>query len=101
MYDAVGYLISETESTNAYGDNVTVDSERMVYVKEMSVRQSEFYQAQVVGLKPELMFEMRRAEYQNEPKFKYDDKVYVIIRTFEKNRDFIEIICQGVVNGVK
>lgn len=101
MYDAVGYLVSETETVNAYGDNITTPSERLVYVKEMSIRQSEFYQAHAVGLRPELMFEMRRSEYQNEPKFKYQDRTYDIIRTYEKDRDFIEIVCQGIVNGVK
>ena len=101
MYDSVGYLISETETVNAYGDNITTPTERKVYVDEKSIRQSEFYQAQAVGLRPELMFEMRRDEYQDEPKFKYAGKTYDIIRTYEKNRDLIEIICQGVTNGVR
>lgn len=101
MYEDIAYLVSETETTNDLGDTVLTPTERLVYVDRKSVRQSEFYQAQAVGLRPELMFEMRRADYQDEPKLKYDDKTYLIIRTFEKNKDFIELICQGVVNGVR
>lgn len=100
MYDEVGYLLSETETTNEAGDVITVPTERLVYVDEKSIRQTEFYQAQATGLRPEIMFEMRREEYQNEPRIKYEGVTYDIIRTYEKNRDFIEIICQGLVNGV-
>lgn len=101
MYDAIGYLISETKTENTVGDTITTPTERLVYVDEKSIRQSEFYQAQAVGLRPELMFEMRLADYNKEAKFKYEDKKYDIIRTFRKNRDYIELICQGIVNGVE
>lgn len=100
MYDSIGYLVSEVKTENDIGDTIITPTERMVYVDEKSIRQSEFYQAQATGLRPELMFEMRRSEYQKEPKFKYDGTTYDIIRTYKKNRDFIEIICQGIVNGV-
>jgi len=106
MYDEIGYLISETEVVNRFGDAIITTTERLVYVDAKSIRQSEFYQAQATGLRPELMFEMRLEEYQDEPRFKYADKsgvwkTYDIIRTYEKNKDFIEIICQGIVNGVR
>lgn len=101
MYEDIAYLVLEVETTNALGDTVLTPTDRLVYVNRSSVRQSEFYQAQAVGLRPELMFEMRRSDYQDEPKIKYDDKTYDIIRTYEKNKDFIELIAQGVVNGVR
>jgi SPP1 family predicted phage head-tail adaptor len=101
MYEDIAYLVSEVETTNDLGDTVLTPTDRLVYVNRSSVRQSEFYQAQAVGLRPELMFEMRRSDYQDEPKIKYDGKTYDIIRTYEKNKDFIELIAQGVVNGVR
>jgi SPP1 family predicted phage head-tail adaptor len=101
MYDAIGFLVSETETVDSVGDTITSPTFRQVFVDEKSIRQSEFYQAQAVGLRPELMFEMRRAEYNKEPRFKYDDVTYDIIRTYKKNRDYIEIICQGIVNEVE
>lgn len=101
MYEDIAYLVSEVETTNDLGDTVLTPTDRLVYVNRSSVRQSEFYQAQAVGLRPELMFEMRRSDYQDEPKIKYEGKTYDIIRTYEKNKDFIELIAQGVVNGVR
>jgi hypothetical protein len=101
MYEDIAYLISEEETTNDMGDTILTPTERLVYVDTKSVRQSEFYQAQAVGLRPEYMFEMRLADYQDEPKIKYAEKTYQIIRTFEKNNDFMELICQGVVNEVR
>ena len=101
MYEDIAYLISEVETTNAVGDTVLTPTDRLVYVNRSSVRQSEFYQAQAVGLRPEYMFEMRVSDYQDEAKIKYGRKKYDIIRTYEKNKDFIEIIAQGVTNGVR
>ena len=99
MYDDIAYLIAEAKTTNAVGDTITTPTERQVYVDRKSVRQSEFYQAQAVGLKPELMFEMRLIDYQSENKIRYGTATYLIIRTFEKNRDFIELVAQGLTNG--
>jgi len=33
-----------------------------------------------------------------EPKLKHGDKTYTIIRTYDKDGELIELICQGVVN---
>lgn len=101
MYEDIAYLVSEVETINDLGDTVLTPTDRLVYVNRSSVRQSEFYQAQAVGLRPELMFEMRVSDYQDEPKIKHDGKTYDIIRTYEKNKDFIELIAKGVVNGVR
>ncbi len=98
MFDAIAYLITETEAENDYGDVVTANSERMVYVNEKSIRQSEFYQAAAVGMKPELLLEMRKLDYKGEVKAKYEDRTYNIIRTFAKNRDYIELICQDIAH---
>ena len=101
MYEDVAYLVNVTDSTNSAGDPITTDgTPRLVYVNVKSVRQSEFYQAQAVGLRPQYMFEMRRSEYLDEPKLTYDSKPYRILRTYKKNKDFIEIIVTGWTNGV-
>lgn len=98
MYDDIGYLISETEAENTIGDTIRTPESRLIYINRKGVRQSEHYQAAAVGLKPELMFEMRRSEYDGETKFKYQDKTYEIIRIHEKDQDFIEVVCEGKVN---
>lgn len=99
MFSDIGYLLTDTESANGIGDPVTTPVERLVYGDKKSVRQSEFYQGQAQGMRPEIMFEMRLSSYSQESRFKFEGVTYDIIRTFKKNRDFIELICQGVVNN--
>lgn len=100
MYDDVIYLIKDqnTGSKNSVGDPIFEPVERMVFADEKGIRQSEFYQASAQGLKPEIMFEMRLADYQQEQKLKFNDAIYDIFRTFKKNKDYIELVCKGVVN---
>ena len=79
------------------GDIITDIEKRMVYGDKKSIRQSEFYQAQATGLRPELAFEIRSIEYDDEELIEYNEKTYQIIRTYDKG-EFIELVCQGVVN---
>lgn len=92
-------LIGETFTENAMGDTISTPSKREVFANKKSVRQSEFYQAASSGLRPELMFEIRYAEYNNEDILEYNGKQYAIIRQFSKNDEIIELICEGVVNN--
>lgn len=77
---------------------VTLEPTSMAYANKKSVRQSEFYQADANGLKPEKMFEVRTGEYNDEDYLRHSEKDYHIIRTFEKG-DTTEIICEGWVNN--
>lgn len=93
-------LVPLVEGTNSVGDPVLVDGEpRRVYANRRSVRQSEFYQAMQTGLRPELMFEIRSAEYQGEPKLRYGDTEYNIIRTYDKG-EIMELVCGGLVGDM-
>ena len=55
-----------------------------VFVNKKSVRQSENYQAAAVGLKPELMFEIKSIEFDNQERLKYNDKIYEITRVYDR-----------------
>lgn len=92
-------LITVTYTENDIGDIIASNTERTIYANKKSIRQQEFYQAQATGLKPELMFEVRSVEYNNESKLSYNNKEYNIIRTYDKNGEITELICQGVVNN--
>jgi len=91
-------LITVTTTENELGDTIEVSTERQVFADKQSVRQSEFYQAAATGLRPELMFVVRSIDYNQEPKLKHGDKTYTIIRTYDKDGELTELICQGVVN---
>lgn len=92
-------LIGETFTENAMGDTISTLTKRQVFANKKSVRQSEFYLAASSGLRPELMFEVRYVEYNNEDILEYNGKQYAIIRQYSKNDEIVELICEGVVNN--
>lgn len=86
------------ESDNA-GDIEELEVKREVFCNEKSVRQSEFYQAMATGLKPEIVFEIRFDEYNNEKKVRHGNITYDVIRTYSKNQEIIELTCGGGINA--
>ncbi len=98
LFRDVVKLISITTTENDMGDIIETTVEREVFADKRSIRQSEFSQAAATGLRPELMFVVRSIDYEGEPKLKYNGKEYTIIRTYDKDGELTELICQGVVN---
>lgn len=98
LFNAVISLITVITTENELGDVIEETTERQVFADKQSVRQSEFYQAAATGLRPELMFVVRTIEYNGETKLKYNGKEYSIIRTYDKDGELTELVCQGVVN---
>ena len=68
---------------------------REVFANKKSVKSNEFYEARSMDLKPELMFEVRSSEYNDEIKLKFNSKVYEILRTYDKG-EIIELICSSI-----
>lgn len=84
--------------TIVYGEPVQIITWTTVYANKKSVRQSEYYQAKQLDLKPEIMFEVYFMEYDGEEYVRYNDKVYTIIRTYEKDT-YIELVVGALNNG--
>ena len=98
MFDKVAYFVKTTEELDQYGDTIITRSEREVYVDEISIGQSEFYQAHAVGLKPEIKLKLAdREDYQGEKIVKYEEREYPILRTY-KDGTRLEITLRGDVN---
>ena len=99
MNNEIIKLISETNTVDEYGDTVTVETERTIFAQVKSIGQNEFYQAQAVGLKPEIKFLISDfVDYQNEKKLKYTpfggtEEVYTVLRTY-RTRYNLEIVCK-------
>ncbi|MEF2819464.1 MAG: phage head closure protein [Clostridium sp.] len=70
-----------------------------IYAKKKSITQSEFYQAQAQGFKPELKFEINSFEYEDNKKIRYKGRIYKILRTYEVSTEKLEIVCIGNING--
>lgn len=103
MYDEAITLISQTETTDDYGDIVVVPIEKTIFAALKSIGQTEFYQAQAVGLKPEIKFVIADyLDYSGEELLKYtpfqgEEETYNIIRTY-RNGNTLEITC---ARGIK
>ena len=100
-FDKVISLVAVVDDVNSNDDPIKKHIPRETFAKEKSVRQSEFYQAAATGFKPEIVFIVWTTEYHGEEMLEYRDTMYNIIRTFEIDNKLTEIICSGLVNGVK
>lgn len=96
MFDDVIYLVTKTITTNDAGDAVPTYSQRRVFAKRKSVRQSEYYQAQTIGLTPEVLFEVRTEEYASEETLICNNKEYSITRAYQKTGT-TELTCTRIV----
>lgn len=97
LWSDVAKLITYTKTIDDIGDTILVPEEREVFVNKKSIRQNEYYQALSTGLKPELMLEVKSIEYKDEEDLKFNNKNYRIIRTYSKNGEVTELICQAVI----
>ena len=97
LFNEVIELGNLTE-TISYGEVISSYTYRTIFADKQSVRQSEHYEARQIGLKPELMFVIRSSEFANDERLKYKNKVYEIIRTFDKG-ETIELVCGALNNG--
>lgn len=98
MFDSVITLMKETNTVDSYGDTVQTFTERNVFAEVKSIGQSEFYQAEAVGLKPEIKFMIADfADYEGEKQLKYTpfggtEQIYTVLRTY-RNKINLEIVC--------
>ncbi len=97
MWRDVVDLGNGTESI-AHGESIYTFSWRTVFANKKSVRQSEFYQAANAGLKPEMIFEVRSIDFDNDERLKYDGAVYVILRVYNRG-DITELTVAAYVGS--
>lgn len=105
MYDNVIKLVSESRTVDEYGDFNAITTERVIFADLRSITQSEFYQAQATGLKPEIKFVIADfLDYQNEKKILYTpfngvEEEYTVLRTYRDGNQ-LELVCKrGVDHG--
>ena len=99
MWDKIVILGHEKTITDEIGDLINVityDCE--IFCNEKSVRASEFYQAQAIGMKPELVLEVMALDYNKEKYVKFEDEEYTVLRTYKVSRDKIELTLVRGIN---
>ena len=94
------YLISIESTEDDIGNSIDVEVKRQVFANKFYINQSEFYNAQVTGLKPSQQFEIYSFEYQDESKLEHEGIRYSIIRVEERG-DKARITCEKVIGNGK
>lgn len=92
----VGYLCKEKTILDKHKRPKISYDEELIYCNVKSIGVTEFYQAQSVGLKPELKIESRLIDLDGVTHFRYNDKLYKILR-INKKEDAIEIIITSMI----
>ena len=97
MYNEVIFLTTTGSVTNEVGDQIETQTKTMRFAKLKSIGQSEFYQAQAQGLKPEIKFVLADyLDYDNQEEVIYNNFRYKVLRTFRSGNE-LEIVCYGGV----
>lgn len=105
MYNEIITLIKKKVDIDSYGDPVVIEERREIFAEVKSIGQTEFYQAEAVGLKPEIKFVIADYfDYENEKTLEYaqyesDPERYHIIRTYRVDNT-LEIVCSRGIENV-
>ena len=92
------FLVTETQTTDAYGDPVITQTGRQVFCRVASIGTQEFYQAAATGLKPEIKFILADyLDYKGEQIVLYNGAAYHVLRTYRSGQE-LEITCYSEVN---
>lgn len=92
----VSYMV--TTSYDDYGDPVLSEVKQNVYAECRSISQTEFYQAQTAGFKPEIKFVLTTSrDYNGQEEIIFNGIRYKVLKTYIPPNDSIEITCYGGV----
>ena len=80
-------LITQTITTDKYGNEVATETERTVYCEVDSISQTEFYAAANTELNPEYRFTIFFGDYEGESLVKFNGARYSVYRTYRTGDD--------------
>lgn len=80
-------LITQTITTDIYGNEVATETERTVYCEVDSISQTEFYAAANTELNPEYRFTIFFGDYEGEDLVKFKGARYSVYRTYRTGDD--------------
>ncbi len=92
-------LVSITVTDDDIGNQIPVETVTEIWAEETGVRQSEFYNAAVTGLRPEKTFIIWANEYTGQVKVECNSVKYKVIRTYinPAKSEMVELICEKVI----
>lgn len=94
MRDVIAYLIGKTITKNGLKQEVETETRTEILARKESVSQSEFYRGGEAGLNPEFRLTTAIIDYNGEKEVELDGKKYGIYRTYEVDKDYVELYCE-------
>lgn len=98
--DIIELVNESTTTTSSMGNPLYTRTYSQVFADKLAINESEFYQSNAQGLRPEFKFKMRYIDYDGQTQIRYPvttGSLYDIIRKYSRDDEFIELTCQGVV----
>lgn len=96
-YDHELILISQSYVDDEIGNQIPGDEiETSILCGVRSVSRTEFYNAALTGLNPEIVFVVHAYEYNDGRKVKFNGELYRVIRTYQKDFEEMELVCERV-----
>ncbi|EAE9801135.1 phage head closure protein [Listeria monocytogenes] len=87
-------LVSEKLVTDEIGNQIPQSTEIKILCEKKNVTRQEFYAASTRGFKPSLVLNIHGYEYGNQTKLVFENKQYVIIRTYSVDSERLELTCE-------
>lgn len=80
-------LVTQTITTDKYGNEVATETEKIVFCKVDSISQTEFYAAANTELNPEYKFTIFFGDYEGEEVVVFNGARYSVYRTYRTGDD--------------
>jgi SPP1 family predicted phage head-tail adaptor len=91
-------LNKKSYTKDSIGNQVPIITPIVVFCDKKSIGRSEFYNAAVADLKPEIIFVVHTWEYDGETEVEFDGVRYKIIRTYSASEK-TELVCEKVIGN--
>ena len=103
MWESTCNLIAQTYTVDAAGNSVPVRTQRTVFCKARSITRSEFYQAEVAGLKPAAILVIPFSkDYDSEKVVAWEGKEYTVTRVYQRpDKDAVELTIEERIDNGK
>ncbi|OEH52966.1 phage head-tail adapter protein [Oceanobacillus sp. E9] len=92
-------LIKNVTNYDDLGNPIKDEEKTTILCDLKSIGRSEFYNASVQNMKPEIAFVVHAFEYDNQKLVKFDGIRYSVLRTYSDDDEFIELTCERVIGN--
>ena len=84
-------LIAQTFFRDEIGQEASKETKRDVFCNVSSITRNEWFEAAKSGFQPQLRITMLRYDYQNERIVEFKGVRYAVYRTYESQKELIEL----------